>query len=111
MLVRWVIFWVKDPVEFVRESTSTQCSQGAQKTCLDLQLNDTIVKRRTNPGPNRVKGKSLDTGRLAFELGQHDACWLKECFWHFPFVVFVRCKCLGSIESSHECNSNPSYGE
>jgi len=38
-----------------------------------LQLNDAIVKGSTNPRPHRVKGKPLDTSRLALKLGQHGA--------------------------------------
>jgi hypothetical protein len=36
-----------------------------------LQLNDSIVQGRADPGPDRVKGESFDPSRFGFELGQH----------------------------------------
>jgi hypothetical protein len=36
-----------------------------------LQLNDSIVKRRTHPWPYGMKCKALYTGGFTFKLGQH----------------------------------------
>jgi hypothetical protein len=57
------------PIPWIRHSTGSIPVPG--DTCQNLQLNDSIVKRRAHPRSHWVKCEALDSGRFTLKLGQH----------------------------------------
>jgi hypothetical protein len=65
------------------------------------QLNDTVVQRRQDPRPHRVKGQAFHPITLALELSQHccsgwEVCWVGVVMSELVMAMVVVWPCLGT---------------